>query len=73
VEIENFSASNSSISCFKQRHGLVFKKLAGERVAVDTNAMDLWFERLSKLLEGCDAQNIYIADETGLFFSCLPD
>jgi hypothetical protein len=29
VEIENVSASNSWISRFKQRHGLVFKKLAG--------------------------------------------
>jgi hypothetical protein len=27
--IENFSASNSLISCFKQCHGLVFKKLVG--------------------------------------------
>jgi hypothetical protein len=41
--IENFSDSNSWISCFKQHHSLVFKKLVGDS-AVDTNAMDLWFK-----------------------------
>jgi hypothetical protein len=71
--IEKFSASNGWISCFNQCHGLVFKKLAGESAAVDTNATDLWFERLPKLLEGYEARDIYNADETGLFFKCLPD
>jgi hypothetical protein len=36
--IENFSASNDWIACFKQCHGLVFKKLARECAAVYTNA-----------------------------------
>jgi hypothetical protein len=40
---------------------------------VDTNATDLWFERLPEVLEAYDARNIYHADEMGLFFSCLPD
>jgi hypothetical protein len=65
--IENFSVSNGCISCFKQFHGLVFKKLAGE------SATDLWFERLPKLLEGFKAWDIYNADEMGVFFNCLPD
>ena len=71
--IENFSASNGWISRFKERHGLVFKKLAGESAAVDTNTTDLWFQRLPQLLEGYEARDIYNADETGLFFNCLPD
>lgn len=71
--IENFSASNGWISRFKQRHGLVFKKLAGESAAVDTNATDLWFQRLPELLEEYEPRDIYNADETGLFFNCLPD
>jgi hypothetical protein len=73
IEIENFSASNSWISSFKQCHGLVFKKLAGESTAVDTNATDLWFKRLPELLEGYEAWDIYNADEMGLFFNYLPD
>jgi hypothetical protein len=52
IGIENFSVLSGWISCFKQRHGLVCKKLAGENAAVDTNATDLWFKRLLKLLEG---------------------
>jgi hypothetical protein len=40
---------------------------------VDTNATDLWVKRLPDLLEGHDAWNTYNADETGLFFNCLPD
>jgi hypothetical protein len=47
--------------------------LTGESAAVDTNATDLWFERLPKLLEGYEVRDIYNADEMGLFFNCLPD
>jgi hypothetical protein len=32
-----------------------------------------WFQRLPELLEGYEAQDIYNADETGLFFNFLPD
>jgi hypothetical protein len=47
--------------------------LARESAAVDTNATDLWFKRLLELLEGYKAWDIYNADDTGLFFNCLPD
>jgi hypothetical protein len=47
--------------------------LAGKSTAVDTNATDLWFERLPERLEGYEARDIYNADETGFFFNCLPD
>jgi hypothetical protein len=47
--------------------------LAAESAAVDTSLTDLWFKRLPKLLEGYKAWDIYNADETGLFFNCLPD
>jgi hypothetical protein len=61
------------ISHFKQRYGPLFKILAAESAVVDTNATDLWFERLLELLEGSDAWDIHNVDETGLFFNCLPD
>jgi hypothetical protein len=32
--------------------------LAGESAAVDTNAMVLWFERLTELLEGYEVRDI---------------
>jgi hypothetical protein len=65
VGIEKISASNRWISCFKQRHGLVFKKFARESASVDINATDVWFERLLKPLE--EARVIYNADETSSF------
>jgi hypothetical protein len=46
--------------------------LVGESAAVDTNATDLWFERLPELLEGYKAWDSCNADETGLFFNYLP-
>jgi hypothetical protein len=46
--------------------------LARESAAVDTVTY-LWFARLPEQLEGYEAQDIYNADETGLFFNCLPD
>jgi hypothetical protein len=44
-----------------------------KRAAVDTNAIDLWFQRLLELLEGYKTWDIYNADEMGLFFNCLPN
>jgi hypothetical protein len=69
--IENFSPSDGWISRFKQLNGLVFKKLTGQSASVDTNASDLWFERLPKLMEGYEAWDMYKVDEMGLFFNCL--
>jgi hypothetical protein len=68
--IEKFSALNSWISCFKQHHYLVYKKMDGESAAVDTNSTDLWFKRLPELLEGYKAQDIYNADEMGILSDC---
>jgi hypothetical protein len=61
--IENFTASNGWVSRFKQRHGLVFKKVAGENATEDTSATGLWFERLPELLEAYNAQATSNAEE----------
>jgi hypothetical protein len=65
LNIDCFSASSGWLSRFKERHGLVFKKLAG--------SADAWLESLPSLLEGYEARDVYNADETGLFFNVLPD
>jgi hypothetical protein len=72
-KIENFAVSNSWITRFKDRHGLVYEKLAGESAAVDSKSTEVWLERLPALLEGYNPHDIYNADETGFFFSVLPD
>lgn len=71
--IENFTASNGWISRFKERHGLNFKKLCGQSAAVDDSVVQDWLSRLPTLIEGFDPRDIYNADETGLFYKCLPD
>jgi hypothetical protein len=71
--IDNFSASNGWVSRFKDRHGLVFKKLAGESAEVSVQSTDAWLESLPSLLGGYEPRDIYNADKTGLFFKVLPD
>jgi centromere protein B len=52
LNIDNFSASNGWVSRFKDRHGLVFKKLAGESAEVSVESTDAWLESLPSLLGG---------------------
>lgn len=71
--VQNFSASNGWLEGFKRRHDIAFKKAAGESNSVDQGVSNQWIEALPSLLEGYDPNNIYNADETALFFKCLPD
>lgn len=73
LNVSNFTASNGWITRFKNRHGLVFKKLTGESAEVNIESADAWLSSLPSKLEGYELQNIYNADETGLFFNVLPD
>jgi hypothetical protein len=52
LNIENVTASNGWIARFKDRHGLVYKNLAGQRAAVDSESTEAWLERLPSLLDG---------------------
>lgn len=71
--IQNFSASNGWLEGFKRRHDIAFKKVAGESKSVDQGVCNHWTEDLPNLLEGYEPDEIYNADETALFFKCLPD
>jgi hypothetical protein len=71
--IDYFSASSGWVSRFKDRHGLVFKQLAGESAEVSVKSTDAWLESLPSLLEGYEPRDVYIADEAGLFFNVFPD
>jgi hypothetical protein len=52
---------------------LVFKNLAGECAEVSVESTDAWLGSLPSLLGGYEPQDVYNADETGLFFNVLPD
>ncbi|XP_044595847.1 tigger transposable element-derived protein 4-like [Cotesia glomerata] len=71
--INNFLASNGWLDGFKRRHNIAFKKLAGESKSVDQRVCSQWETDLPHLLHGYDPEDIYNADETALFYKCLPD
>jgi hypothetical protein len=58
LNIENVTVSNCWIARFKDWHGLVYKKLAGESAAVDSESREAWLERLPSLLEGYKQHDI---------------
>ncbi|KAE9528600.1 hypothetical protein AGLY_012175 [Aphis glycines] len=71
--ISDFTASDGWLSNFKKRHNLVFKKICGESASVDEGMCNDWQIILQDLLCEYYPKNVFNADETGLFFKCLPD
>lgn len=71
--IVDFKASDGWLHKFKKRHVIGQQKMSGESGAVDNNVCEEWKERLCELLTDYTPQNIFSADETGLFYKCLPD
>lgn len=69
----DFRASNGWLDRFKKRHEVTFKKVCGESAAVDDGICEDWKNKLADLTQGYHQDDIYNADETGLFFRCLPD
>ncbi|GFT40888.1 hypothetical protein NPIL_264771 [Nephila pilipes] len=66
--MDTFSASNGGVlglfPRFKSRLGLVSRKLCGESATVlNTDGIEMWLEKLLKLLEGYKDCDIYKANE----------
>jgi hypothetical protein len=59
LNIDYFRASSGWLSRFKEPHGLVFKKLAGESADVSVKSTDAWLGSLPSLLEGYRPQDVY--------------
>lgn len=70
---KDFKASSGWFSNWKKRNDVVFKAETGESGAVDQASAAEWMASLDLILEEYDARNIFNADETGLFFECMPD
>ena len=71
---EDFSCSNGWIHRFKTRHAIVQKRVAGEAASVSEETVESWTTiTLPSILEGFAPENVFNADETGLFFKLLPD
>ena len=58
----------------KQRHSIVFRRVTGEEGSVSEDMVRDWkSHQLPSLLEEFSPDDIFNADETGLFWKCLPD
>ena len=71
----DLSFSTRWLEKFKDRHGIVFKKVCGEAKSVDSDSdiMREWSERLQTILSQFSPENIFNADETGLFYRLHSD
>ena len=73
VQFYNFEASQGWLENFQERYNISSKRIHGESESADLEQVDKGRERLQELLVGYDLNDIYNADETGLFFRLGPD
>ena len=69
---ENFQPSNGWLQCFKDRPGIVFKRVCGESASVDDETVKKWLETSEGLISQYAPSDVYNADETGIFHKLLP-
>lgn len=69
-----FKCSGGWLDRFKHRHGISFGKISGEAKSVNLQETEKWLTNVwPKLREGYKDEDIFNADETGIFYKLLPD
>jgi len=68
----NFRASNGWLESFRKRHQIEFRTLHGESQSADSSSASDFLSRLPIIMEGYKPEDIFNADETGLFYKALP-
>ncbi|XP_054724231.1 LOW QUALITY PROTEIN: tigger transposable element-derived protein 6-like [Uloborus diversus] len=67
---ETFKASNGWLMRFRDRHGITFQEIHGEKKSAPMNEAKAWRqEKMKEILQKYAPENIYNADEAGLFFN----
>ena len=70
----SWKGSEGWFSRFKKREGLVHKKLHGEAKDADVQQRENWIVSVwPSLWKQYDKENIFNADETGIYFCAMPD
>lgn len=72
MNVNDFKASNGWLEKFKKRHDIVWKQVSGEANDVNQETVVEWKQKISRLIAGYEAKDVYNADETGLFFRGIP-
>lgn len=71
---EEFVASRGWLSRFKTRHGIRELTLEGEKLSGDSESADLFKKEFQRIIDrhGFMPDQVYNADESGLYWKCLP-
>ena len=73
-DIDDFTGGESWLRRFKLRYNVAWKKQHGEKQSADVDAAESWVEeKLPELIENYEEDDIFNADETGLYWRGLPD
>jgi predicted DNA-binding protein YlxM (UPF0122 family) len=68
AQLPNFEASNGWLDKFQKRYNISNKTITGESESACLDQVENGRKRLQELITTFDLENVYNADETGLFF-----
>ncbi|XP_069168380.1 tigger transposable element-derived protein 7-like [Procambarus clarkii] len=73
LNIDNFKASTGWVCRFKERHGIINKKICGEALSADVGSINAFKYKLSQHMVSNNLSwfQVYNADETGFNWKCL--
>lgn len=71
IQIGDFTASTGWINRFKSLHGIVYCQICGESELVNEEDSVTRKNNLPNLLKDCWLQDVFNADEFGLFFKVM--
>jgi len=70
---DTFKGSNGWLDRFRTRHAISFRIISGESASINDSTIEEWTNRLPTILDGFEAEDVFNADETGLFYRATPD
>ena len=73
LDLSDFKASNGWLESLRSKFSVGFFKVCGESASVDQAVVDDFRANLSTIIGEYCPENVFNADETGLFFRTLPD
>lgn len=71
--VSTFRASDGWLQKWRLRNNITFKCISGEAADVNDEDVDQFMKKLPVLLQGYREEDIFNADESGLFFRALPN
>ena len=74
LDIPNFTANNGWLGRWKKKKNIKYSKMYGEKASANQYGADEWKTNiLPTILNDYDPQDIFNADETGLYYKALPN